>query len=419
MYFVSNYKFWYALTWLSCLIAYGFGWSELNVPLRGDLVTFLLLTVGVAVVLLILELGRNAGKSDQAAVEALQVGRWSRGWVVSWVIVAGFVADFTYQGGIPFFSRQYSGFDITASVQATVGIPVFHVALIAGSIFFAMERADRLVVSRSPQALMQFVMMIVMLLLNNSRGYVVFALLALLLLFAARKMAVRGRLNVRVILLVGLGLLVVMYGVGVFGNIRSGSAWWDTSYINRIGRYQDDWPAVLSPQFQWAYTYFTSPLGNLNLNLSLKPVGGNWLDTLLVLLPDPVAKYVVAERVSATYQVSYLNATTGYTSAYYIGGGVLGMYVSFAMQLVALETASWIAKRIGTAVLLTNVCSSVIVIVFVFYNSFSDAATCFLIPLALIAGLLRRRFLGRRGLQVAQAERGARHQVGFVGKVRL
>ncbi len=222
-----------------------------------------------------------------------------------------------------------------------------------------------------------------------------FVLIGALLLYVARRFSDGGRVRFGVLVVFAIAAVVVLFGVGVFGNIRSGSPWWDSSHISHLGRYQDRYPDWLSAQFQWAYTYFTSPLGNLNLNLSV-PTSGSWEQLGLMFVPDTVGKYLLLGKLNVVYQVSYLNATTGYVVPYFVGGGVVALYLAYALQVAFIELGGVIARKIGTAVVLYRVCACVMVIVFVFFNSWADVATCFLLPLALLVGLVRRAKSRRR-----------------------
>lgn len=390
---LTSYHFWYAATWLLCLFVYSWGWSELNQPLRPELTAFFLITACVSVLILVVQGGRSLAVSDELKDESGP--RVRDGRRLTALLVLGFAADFTYQGGIPFLRGDYSGFDITAELQSTVGIPVLHVVLIAGTIFFAIERADRFLVRRSRSYAIQFGVLLFLLLLNNSRGYMTFVLIGALLLYVARRFSDGGRVRFGVLVVFAIAAVVVLFGVGVFGNIRSGSPWWDSSHISHLGRYQDRYPDWLSAQFQWAYTYFTSPLGNLNLNLSV-PTSGSWEQLGLMFVPDTVGKYLLLGKLNVVYQVSYLNATTGYVVPYFVGGGVVALYLAYALQVAFIELGGVIARKIGTAVVLYRVCACVMVIVFVFFNSWADVATCFLLPLALLVGLVRRAKSRRR-----------------------
>lgn len=390
---IANFHFWYAITWGFCLIAYSWGWSELNRPLRADLLTFLWLSILTSSLILVLQLGRRTSGDDRALVLRSAPTGKRDGRRLTAMIVIGFALDFAYQGAVPLLRGQYTGFDITAQIQSTVGIPILHVVLIGGAIFFALERADRFFVQRSPSYAIQFVVIQVLLLLNNSRGYITFCVIGALLLFAIRRFSDGGRIRPQVLAVAAIGAIAVLFGIGVLGNIRSGSAWWDSSHISHLGRYQDRYPEWLSDQFQWAYTYFTSPLANLNLNLSMRPVNGSWLQVWWTFIPDTIGKYFVTDQVNVVYQVSYLNAPTGYVVPYYLGGGIAGLYICYVLQVVLLEFGAFLSRKLGTAVVLFQACASVVVIVFVFFNSYSDAATCFLVPLALAAGVVRRRRL--------------------------
>lgn len=386
----TNFHFLYAAVWTAVVIAYLCRWSNLNQPLDPQLTTFLIVTVACSAFLgamRMLSRHRHVAFTHRA-----QPGNEKRMWLITGSFACGFAADFAFRGGIPLATGTYSGYDITTAVQATVGIPVVHVILVAGSIFYAVLLVERFSSTRSRSYMHQFTVILALLLLNNSRGYMTFCVLgAIMIILSTSTRDSRSKRPFQTFVLAGGILYCLLIGIGIFGNIRSGLQWNDTSYITAIGRYNDSWPTILNDNIKWTYTYLTSSLANLNYNISTFAGSGSALHSIAAFVPETFTKYALAEQLDVRYQVTYLNASTGYVGAYYIGGGITGLYVSYAIQLVVLEAGAAITRALGQAELLYATCASIVTIVFVFYNSYANTATCLLLPLSVCVAFLRHR----------------------------
>lgn len=386
----TNFYLFSAVAWIAVIGLYNLSWSELNSPLDPRLNSFLIFGIAISLGMAILH-ATFPERRERRRSDAPRATR-NASWRMTVLLVIGFSADFVYQGSIPLLSGGYSGFDVTASVQSRVGIPGVHVALIAGAIFYAILLADRYFAEPRKQYIAQFVVIQALLLLNNSRGYVSFCVLGSLVLFASHstRSGTAGKTG-RVILAGIVVVYILLIAIGAFGNIRSGVGWNDASYITRLGRYNGNFPPWLDQKLKWIYTYITSPLANLNYNVSLFGATGSTGHTALAFVPDTLGKYSVARSTDVQYEVSYLNASTGYATPYYLGGGVTGLYAAFAIQIAALELGVWVTRWTGEAYLLYCACATVVCLAFVFYNSFSNTATCFLLPFALCVSLFRYR----------------------------
>jgi hypothetical protein len=358
--------------------------------LKPDLVHFLASTVFISFILALVH--HVFGPPKEGRLDAVGPSRIPNGWVVTVVLVVGYAADFYYQREVPLVAGGYVGFDVSATVQNRVGIPLIHVALIGGAIFYALLSIDRYCTFKKPAYIGQFLVVLGLLLLNDSRGYISFCIIGAVLLVLSNSkrtvLAMRGRGRLLALgIVVGYALLV---GIGIFGNIRSGGGWNDTSYIDRLGRYNGSFPAGVSSNLKWIYTYLTSPLANLNYNVGTFTPSGHFLGALLSFEPDTFSKYAVARATDVQYEVSYLNASTGYAIPYYLGGGMTGLYAAYGLQIIIVESGAFIVRKCGFGYSLYAACASVVMITFVFYNSFSNTATCFLIPLAICVSLFRR-----------------------------
>lgn len=398
---ISNFHLHYAAIWTIVVIAYMCGWSSLNKPLNSQLLTFLFLTVAFSTILGIARLNTEVPKDTSTFTP--RSGDRRRVGLITSGFVGGFVADFAYRGGVPLLEGNYSGYDVTVDIQATVGIPVLHVALVAGSIFYALLLAERFSIAREKTYAFQFLIILALLLLNNSRGYMTFCVLGATIILVATTRGVARPKHPVMTFVIAMGVLyALLIGIGIFGNIRSGYAWNDTSYITSIGRYTEAYPTYLNENIKWTYTYLTSSLANLNYNVSNFGGGGHALNTLVDFVPETFTKEALSQQLDVRYQVSYLNASTGYVGAFYLGGGVSGLYVSYGIQILLLEVGAMVTRALGQAILLYSACASIVTIVFVFYNSYSTIATCLLLPLPICAAVLRSRASKRVGASASR-----------------
>lgn len=420
-----NFNFWYAATWGFVLLLYTMGLSQLNAPLDGELATFIFVTVACSAVLAVLHSFRppSARTSPDQTVQPARsrTGEKRRlgGWLTTILIVVIFVVDFAYQRKIPLLAGGYDGYDVTQDIQATVGIPVLHVFVIAFAIFYALTRADSFFSHPTRAFALQFFVLLLMLLLNNSRGYMVFCLAGALIMAIAYRSGLKKPRRILIVTAALLGAYIIAVGIGVLGNIRTGLSWNDSSYITRIGLYQGSFPNFLGDEVKWLYTYATSPLANLNFNISTFTASGNLSHSLWAFVPDSFGKYEVAKSLNVAYQVTYLNASTGFIVAYGLGGGVGAMYLSYFIQILLLEIGGWIARLLGTVEVLYGACASLMLIIFVFFNTFSNTATCFMIPLCLATGVLRRRTIRRRAMANTRLENLSSSSFGKISSDRV
>jgi len=391
----TNYHLWYVGVWALTLLLYSFGWSRLNAPLDHELAFFFAVTITTSAVLALLHHLREPSVvlSDggvRAAVGSF-IARWS-GTALLWV---GFLLDFAYQRKIPLLAGNYGGFDVAADIQATVGIPVVHVFLIAFGIFYALLLADRYCRTGHKTYVWQYFSILALFFLNNSRGYLAFCVVGAMLVvlhYGVGPLIRHPALSLGIAIFAAILLIV---GIGALGNIRTGLAWDDNSYIARIGLYSRELPVLVPDQVMWAYTYVTSPLANLNANVAVVTPSGDLAGTVIAFLPDFIGKYAVAERSEIAYQVAYLNASTGYSVPFSLGGGMQGLYLAYVMQAAILEIGGLVARRLKGAYVLYGACASIMTIVFVFFNTFSNSSTGFLLLFALATGVLRSKTSAR------------------------
>lgn len=419
---LMNYHYWYALVWSATIALYSLGWSDLNRPLEPSLILFFSITI---VTSLLLGTLRNATlrpwRSETAPIQRPTP-------LITIALALGFMIDFWYRREVPLLTGSYAGYDTNLDIQATVGIPIVHVILIAGSIFYSLVLAECYTFDRRPRYILEFTLIQLALLLNYSRGYIAMCVLAAVLILTSSSHHVRvtnGR--VRRGLVAAAAAYLVLVGIGLFGNYRSGGAWGDASYIDRIGQFNASFPPLISQHLKWSYTYLTSPLANLNFNVIQENHEGNLFGVIWSFVPESISKYATADAQSVLFQVEYLNASTGFIQPYTSGGGISGLYAAYVMQLVILGACDRYVRKKHAGELLFSASAALVVVGFAFFNTFVNSATCYLIPMVIVLAYTRAKTLANangidrkprrrfNGLRVRTAEKRA-HPSGVLGR---
>ena len=162
----TNFHLHSAAVWTAVVLAYLCGWSSLNQPLDPQLLTFLIVTVAFSALLGFMRM--LSGSKPVTSTYVARQGEEKRRWLLTGAFAGGFIADFAYRDGIPLTTGTYSGYDVTADIQATVGIPVLHGILVAGSIFYAILLIERFSSTRARTYVYQFLVILALLLLTTA-----------------------------------------------------------------------------------------------------------------------------------------------------------------------------------------------------------------------------------------------------------
>lgn len=367
-----KYQNWYAGIWIVVIGLYALDWSSLNGALDPALLVFFCVSIVVSIVM--------AALSGPIPLVKL---RWikQRKPVVTIAVFLGFLADWAYRGGLPVF-QSYQGYDPTSTAELSVGIPVFHVVLMAFVIFYVMYLSYLyLSDTQNKGYLSEFLLLIGMLVLNNSRGYVVFCLFIMVLLYSSFNSKGIKQTKVSSIVLIVLAVFGVIIFISAAGNIRSGYSWNDCSYIETIG-YFNNYPEWLTKHFMWGYSYATSPLANLNLNCMHYSGNLNVAALLFSFLPEQLSAGPLSHGVNIYYVVNHLNAVTGFAT-FVSAAGVGGAYVAFAGMMLLYTFIKAILRKFRVLETFGNALLCFLAMAMIFFNCFTTSALCY-IPLFLI-----------------------------------
>lgn len=131
----------------------------------------------------------------------------------------------------------------------------------------------------------------------------------------------------RKLLLGVLATIILLFLFGIFGNIRHGARPLDTSMLKGIVNMNNSSKRKIDP-FLWGYTYATSPLSNLQYNISINNRQSSFKNFLLDdIVPLSISKRIFAERKS-NYKLLIKNLTVGTIySKSYVNFNLLGMYM--------------------------------------------------------------------------------------------
>ena len=357
----------YAVTWLFVFLLYELGWSSLNIPLAPSLIAFFAITIATSLVF-----GCRYKQSKPCGIV------WKKRFpLITVLLIVGFCIDWLYQGGLPLV-QEYSGYDPTLSAQPVMGIPIVHVALI-GTIIVAIPYLFYLYVSSANKTiLIEIFALAIVLFLNKSRGYLVFVIICMALIYLRMRYTKLKDVRPRLIFaLLGM-LLALFFFISIAGNLRSGYAWNDCSYIREAGRF-DAYPSWLTEHFMWGYTYITSCLGNLAYNIQMGNVSHSISELLFSFLPESISSGRLAEPV---YEVLHLNACTGFISSA-CAYGVLGMYLFYIVQMGIYSLLQYLFIKQRYVATFSEPMLCFLVVVTLFYSPFTTSAVCYM-PILLI-----------------------------------
>ena len=312
----------YAMGFCIALAVYSLRYSDLYPPLDSSLIWFLLSTCAVCGLLAF-----TAGSVEHTITR--EVESITRHAIIAMVIMAVFGAEIVYSGGIPLLLISMGG-DFN---YQEFGIPTVHVAFFGFAYFYAVYWFDIYLVERRRSFLTLSALATSTSLIMFSRGAFIITLVALVFVYVQRRGISRRLLQSFAVLVAG-----TLWGFGYLGDIRTHGASGE-SIILSIGEASDSFRNSSIPtELFWPYLYISSPLANLQLNISDR-VRDDAPATYaaLELLPDFVSKRIVSDDIIDSSWpaliVDELAVTTMYGRSFVLLGW-LGMLLSFSYFLV-------------------------------------------------------------------------------------
>lgn len=367
----------YAAGFILAVSVYSLGYSDLYPPLQPSLECFLL---GTCVICLYLARATsNIDRTSTFAPEPL----WAHVMIFC-ALMGAFAIELAAFGGIPLLLIAAD-----AASYGEFGIPVLHVAFFGTCHFYTVYWFDLFLLRRGSIFLGMSLVALATALLAVSRGGFVITVIAMVVVYLQR----RG-LSRRLLLIFAMVGSLGLYGFGVLGDIRTHGVTGE-SLILRIGAASDKFrESPLPPEFFWAYLYTSSPLSNLQLNVTDRVRSdAPGLYFALELLPDFVSKRIVSEAditASVPLLVSeQLNVSTMYGRAFALMGwpGVCISFLYFVLvSLICLKVLRHSRYLVSTIGILSS-----LAFLAIFDNMFVAAGGILQIIVALLLRLFEPR----------------------------
>lgn len=384
-----NFHHWYVGVWLFVLGLYSLGLTSVMVPLPAELVWFFVITISTSLLLGMLRLAppyviwRPEGEGPVGGTR----------WVPVLALVVGYALDWAYRGGVPALSSAgYQGYDPTAELQDSTGLPVVHVLVLASAVFYGSHLAFRWASRGQRGALRALLIVLVLMYLDESRISLTLVVFMVLLFRGARRSGVGNvaRSPWRRWVSVALGFPILAYGFGIIGNLRLGSRWNDYTQLKILAGYPNPETPSLLDGFSWFYSYATSPLANLAYNVEMHSSGASLLALLGAFLPDSLTKWAFPPVGRGELIVEHLNASTGYRP-FYGAFGIVGMYLAYVGAILLYHLWQVIARRLGDSGEFMAGVAVMFVVVFTFYNPLTNVLVSYLPVMGILAAWYGRR----------------------------
>lgn len=314
-----NPFFIFIASFLAILIAYTFGFSDIYPDLSISLLFFL--------VVIFIVMGIIGYWIKKKKVIEWQPIKANTNIVLATVLVlALIIIEGIYSKGLP-LTNMLLGRD---SGYSEFGVPTVHVIIMTFSAFLSTYIFQLLISKFSIKFLILYLVSLLPNILVVNRGMLMMILMNCLWVFLiamGRKIKFYHIISVLVLGFFGL------YAFGIMGNARLNASYqtgknsFDTSTFMDIGKASDSFKNSVIPEpFFWTYVYATSPIANLQKNISenntepkpgLEEFNGFVFNELI---PDFIGKRVVAgknyETVETKQITQELNVSTAFVGPY-------------------------------------------------------------------------------------------------------
>lgn len=330
-----NPYFCYAIAFAIALVMYPLGWSDLYPPLSFSLLIFLILTILLHALAGLVIFKRNSFRVDLTPAENKGV------WAVSAFLYLLWIAEFIYGGGIPIIQillrRPYD--------YKTFGIPTLHVFIVTFSSFYTIFLFQQYLKRRSARLLFLSAINLLPAIMIYNRGMFLFNLAACIFLYVTY----RGHIKFRHIAAGITGGILIAYLFGVMGSIRvsneSREPYSNEGFLQTGKASTSFKESTIPEEFFWAYVYTTSPIANLQQNISLNNPEHCRLASVVhwfnnEVIPDFVSKRINAATGTEKEKIQTIpgpfNATTVYAGSFSYCGWWGLFLMAFVILLVPL-----------------------------------------------------------------------------------
>jgi len=367
----------YAAGFAIAVSVYSLSYSDLYPPLQPSLKWFLLSTCVICALLAYL-----AGSIVQKPI--IKKEPFGLHFAIFSILVVVFAVEVVANGGIPLLLIA-TGSDFN---YQDFGVPELHVAYVGFAYFYAVYWFDLFVMRQGRGFLGISLCMIATSLLIVSRGGFITLLISITVVYVRR----RG-FDRKLALVFAALAAIVAWGFGLLGDLRTHGATGE-SIILSIGKPSDKFlNSEIPSELFWPYLYASSPLANLQVNMTDRTATDSpGLYLGLELLPDFVSKRIVSDEArEAAFPLlitDSLTVCTMYGRAFVLLGW-LGLLFGFAYFVVVsvlclkiLQKSKYFVAALGTL--------SAIAFMNMFDNMFISSAGILPVLVALFLNIFER-----------------------------
>jgi hypothetical protein len=341
------------------VILYAFGWSTLFSPLRFDTSAFLALAATLFLALAL------SARTPSTQTPAVPVDLWGLS-----LIGVYFIAAYIENGGVPLLMiATGANYDIYG-----FGIDGLHIAMLCFTGYYGLRAWNAYLAHSGRSNLIVFFVVLGLLASIGNRSAVSFLLFACAFIYVRQR-----RIGLPGWIALLASALIFAFLFGKFGDFRLayqiGQATGETGSTDavlQLARASDGFrESGISPSWLWAYTYFASPLANLNAafaSAASAPCGAQCDLGSVVLFgmtPDVIGARlgqvfdVAPADMSSVLVSSSLTATTAFGASVTAAGAVGGLLVLAALAVICVLTVIMLRRspmrEEGLAILATVV----------------------------------------------------------------
>ncbi|CAN5308705.1 hypothetical protein BH10BAC4_BH10BAC4_04540 [soil metagenome] len=247
----------YAFSFTVSLLVYGLGWSQLYPSLTGSLIAFVGLTI-------VLHLILGLYWKSKVKFNFIQSYSFLDPLFTTVFIYLLWMADFIYEGGIPLFKilldQPYN--------YRLFGIPSLHVFTVTFGSFFTIYLFSLYIIDKKKKHLILFSINLFAALLIYSRAMLLFNISSAIFVYFLNSPSLSWKKSS--VLIAGVTFLV--YFFGVLGTLRVSfetKEKYNSNLFLSTGQastaFKESW---IPNEFFWGYIYFSSPVANLQENIT-------------------------------------------------------------------------------------------------------------------------------------------------------
>ena len=320
----------------SCvMLFYVLQWSSYYPPLQWPLILFFIFSFAVCLFFARKIYNNHSFSFSSPSPTLYQVIGVTLFLYSLWVI------EFIYAGGVPLFlillGKPFN--------YRTFGVPSLHVFLVTFSSFYTAYLFHTYLSSRKRVMLFFCLLNLVVALLIMNRGMFLTNVSTLFFIYIITKESIQSTITPRKISILLVTVIILSFLFGAMGTMRVSreiKRLYDRSLVYEVGNatlaFQNSY---IPSEFFWSYIYITSPIANLqhNISESQPELSG---ENFLLLVNNEVLPDALSKRITSTFNLEQkqnhqiaenLNASTIFSGSFTYWGWA-GMFLILGLLLV-------------------------------------------------------------------------------------